>query len=177
MSPSLSPHARGGLPQLRLVLGGAAGATMLTLLHLPAGALIGAVVGSAAANRIRVGGPPAVLPAAGAVIGLVLLGGVAGARLDTGSLTTLGRAAVPMAAAFLVLLLANVGLAAVLFRRFGIDRLTAVLACAPGGVTDIAVTAQALGARTEIVFAVHAVRVLAVVLVVLPVLVVVLDGG
>lgn len=176
MSPSRSPHAAAGLPLLRLVLGGAVGASLLTVLHLPAGALIGAVVGSAAANRVRAGGPPAMLPAAGVVIGLVLLGGVAGARLDTGSLTTLGRAAVPMTAAFLVLLLANLVLAAVLFRHFGIDRLTAVLACAPGGVTEIAVTAQALGARTEIVFAVHAVRVLAVVLVVLPVLVVVFDG-
>ena len=57
-------------------------------------------------------------------------------------------------------------------RRYDVDPLTAVLACAPGGVSEIAITASQLGAEVGIVLAIHTVRVLAVVLLVLPVLVV-----
>lgn len=165
-----------GWPLLRLLAGGLLGAAVLTLLQVPAGTLIGAVFGSALANRIRFGGAPGTLPAPGRVAGLVLLGCVAGVRLDGATLATLARIALPLAGAVLALILLNVALAAVLVRRYAVDPLTAVLACAPGGISEISTTAQELGARTEIVIAVHAVRVLAVVLVVLPVLVVLLAG-
>lgn len=173
----LFPHADSwnSLPLLRIVLGGSVGAALLALLHVPAGALLGAILGSAAVKRLGAGGPATRLPTVVSATGLVLLGGVAGASLDAGSLAALNRVSLPLALAVLFLIFANIVLAAVLVRYHGIDRLTAVLACAPGGVSEIAVTAQALGARTEIVFAVHAVRVLVVVLVVLPLLVFLLD--
>jgi uncharacterized membrane protein AbrB (regulator of aidB expression) len=67
-----------------------------------------------------------------------------------------------------------VGLAIVLHRRYGVDPVTALLACAPGGVSEISVLADDHNARTGVVIAVHVVRVVTVVLVVLPLLVMVL---
>lgn len=167
-------RAARGLPLVRLLVGGLLGAALLTALQLPAGTLIGAVLGSALANRVPAGGGPGTLPAPFRVVGLVLLGCVAGVRLDGATLATLGRIALPLAAAVLALVLLNVALAAVLVKRYAVDPLTAVLACAPGGISELSVAAQQMGARTEVVIAIHAVRVLVVVLVVLPVLVVVL---
>lgn len=166
-----------GWAVVRLLTGGAAGAAVLTLLQVPAGALVGAVIGSAIANRVRLGGAAGTLPVPVRVSGLVLLGSVAGVRLEASTLVTLTRIAAPLAGAVLTLLLLNAALALVLVRRYGIDSRTAVLACAPGGISEIAVAAEQLGARTGVVIAVHAVRVLAVVLVVLPLLVVLLARG
>lgn len=169
-------HPARGWSLVRLIAGGLAGAAVFTLLQIPAGTLIGAVVGSALANRVPFGGRPGTFPTPGRVIGLGLLGCVAGVQLDGATLVTLGHIALPLAGAILALLLMNVALAALLVKRYAVDPLTAVLACAPGGISEISVTAQQMGARTEVVIAVHAVRVLAVVLVVLPVLVVALAG-
>lgn len=157
---------------LLLLVGGAAGAAALTTLRVPAGALIGAVVGSALVNRARRSSVDAEgLPAPVRTVGLILLGCTAGVQLETTTLLTLAHVAVPLVASIVVLLLLDLALAVVLARRYEIDPLTAVLACAPGGVTEIAVTASRLGARLGPVLAIHTVRVLAVVLLVLPALV------
>lgn len=160
---------------LVLLAGGAAGGALLTLLQVPAGTLIGAVLGSAAVNRVApAAGRARTLPAWARGAGLVLLGCVAGVRLDAGTLAALARVALPVAASIAVLLALDLLLAWVLVRRYRIDPVTAVLACAPGGVSEIAVIASRLGARMGVVLAIHSVRVLSVVLLVLPVLVLVL---
>ena len=46
--------------------------------------------------------------------------------------------------------------------------MTALLACAPGGVSEMTMMAEDANARTEIVIAIHVVRVATVVLVALP---------
>jgi membrane AbrB-like protein len=160
-----------------LLAGGAAGAALLSAAQLPAGTLLGAVVGSALARRYGERVSPAsgwTLPSPVRVVGQVLLGCVAGVRLDANTLRTLGRIALPLGGAVLALLLVNVAVAAVLVRRYRIDPVTAVIACAPGGVSELAVTAEEKGARLEVVLAIHMVRVITVVLVVLPLLVLVL---
>ncbi|MGH3356736.1 MAG: AbrB family transcriptional regulator [Nocardioidaceae bacterium] len=166
---------RGRSHALLLLAGGAAGALVLTVLQIPAGTLIGAVVGSALASRlpwapVSSGG----LPTPVRTVGLVLLGCAAGVNLDLETLQTLARIAVPLVASVLALLLLNLALAAVLVRRYGIDPLTAALACAPGGISEVSITASQMGAQMGVVLAVHTVRVLAVVLLVLPSLIAVL---
>ena len=151
--------------------GGLAGAALLLLLQVPAGGIIGAVAGSAVAAGIRgKSAPPRFVRAAG----MVLLGCAAGVRLEAGTLQTLLHLAVPILLAVAALLLLDVALAVVLTRRYGVDPVTALLACAPGGVSEMTVIADDSNARTGIVVAVHVVRVATVVLVALPLLLLVL---
>jgi uncharacterized protein len=157
-----------GLPALG---GGLAGATVLVLLQVPAGGIVGAVAGSAIASGVRGRRPP---PRAVRVVGMVLLGCAAGVRLNVETLQTLLHLALPLLAAVAALLVLDVGLAVVLHRRYGVDPVTALLACAPGGVSEISVLADDNNARTGVVIAVHVVRVVTVVLIVLPLLVMVL---
>lgn len=157
-----------GVPALA---GGLAGALLLGLLQVPAGGIVGAVAGSALASGVRGLAPPS---RGVRVVGMVLLGCAAGARLELGTLRVLLHLAVPIVLAVAVLLVVDVVLAAVLTRRYGVDPVTALLACAPGGVSEMTMLALDVGARTEIVVAVHVVRVVTVVLVALPLLLLVL---
>jgi uncharacterized protein len=162
-------EVRGRRPTWVVALGGGlAGASLLVLLGVPAGGIVGAVAGSALASGIRDHPPP---PPVVRRVGLVLLGCAAGVRLEADTLHLLLNLAVPLLLAVAALLLLDVLLAAVLVRRYHVDAVTALLACAPGGISEIAVLAQTSGARTGIVVAVHVVRVVTAVVVVLPLLV------
>ena len=147
--------------------GGLVGATLLVLLNVPAGGIIGAVAGSAATSGFRSRPPP---PYGVRVVGLVLLGCAAGVRLDIQTLETLWHLIVPLFVAVGLLLALDVGLATVLVHRYSVDPVTALLACAPGGVSEMSVLADEANARTGIVIAIHVVRVATVVLVALPLL-------
>jgi uncharacterized protein len=147
--------------------GGLVGATLLVLLNVPAGGIIGAVAGSAATSGFRGRPPP---PYGVRVVGLVLLGCAAGVRLDLQTLETLWHLIVPLLVAVGLLLALDVGLATVLVHRYSVDPVTALLACAPGGVSEMSVLADEANARTGIVIALHVVRVATVVLVALPLL-------
>jgi uncharacterized protein len=151
--------------------GGLVGATLLVLLNIPAGGIVGAVAGSAVASGFRGRPPP---PYGVRVVGMVLLGCAAGVRLDTQTLETLLHLIVPVLVAIGLLLLLDVALATLLVRRYSVDPVTALLACAPGGVSEMAILADEANARTGIVIAIHVVRVATVVLVALPLLLVLL---
>ena len=168
-----------------LLAGGSAGATLLTLLQLPAGALIGSVAGSMAVNgvadaiarrRAPAGETPTRvrLPRAVRIVGQVLLGVLAGARLGAETLQTLAISAVPVLVAVVLLLGLSMLLARYLFSRHGVDPLTAVMATAPGGISELASVAEQRGAAMHIVLAIHLFRVLVVVLVVLPIVLLIL---
>ncbi len=163
-------------PSARLVaplVAGAAGGLLLTWLQVPAGALLGAVLGSAAATGAS--SPQSHrLHRWVRTVGLVLLGCVSAARLDQDGLRTMLHILLPVIASVLALLVLNVLLARWLVRRHRLDSTTAVLACAPGGFSELSVVAVSEGADVGTVAVVHLVRVLAVVLVVVPVLVLVL---
>jgi uncharacterized protein len=151
--------------------GGLVGASLLVLLNVPAGGIVGAVAGSALASGVRGRPPP---PYGVRVVGMVLLGCAAGVRLDLQTLETLLHLILPLLASVGLLLALDVALATVLVRRYSVDPVTALLACAPGGVSEMAVLADEINARTGIVIAIHVVRVATVVLVALPLLLVVL---
>jgi uncharacterized protein len=105
---------------------------------------------------------------------MVLLGCAAGVRLEAATLQTLLHLVVPILLAVAGLLLLDFALALLLTRRYGVDPVTALLACAPGGVSEMTVLADDANARTGIVVAVHVVRVVTVVLIALPLLLLVL---
>lgn len=161
----------------RLLAGALTGALLLTVLGIPAATVVGSVIGAAAVNRwrpaeFRHAAPTTMLR----TVGLVLLGCVAGSRLDAGTVRTVVELAVPLLSGVALLLVLELALAALLIARYGIDAVTAVFAFAPGGLSQIAFTARESGARMSVVLAVHMVRVLAVVLLLVPVLVAWADG-
>nr|WP_277349108.1 AbrB family transcriptional regulator [Streptomyces sp. HNM0575] len=202
------------------MVAGAAGGLLLTWLRVPAGTLVGAVLGSAAAGTITFGGvvpgraagrdghgrrtgtrprqrqrqdgqpdspPPRLGPGSqtepppqhplqhwARTAGLVLIGCVSAARLDGKSLRMMGLVALPVLAGVVLLLALDAVLARWLMRRHGLDATTAVLACAPGGLSELSVLAVKERADVGTVTVVHLVRVLVVVLLALPGLVLVL---
>ena len=174
------------LGTLRLLAGGCAGAVALTLLQMPAGALIGAVLGAMTVNKLtdevvrrrrpvaspaeRIRGLPGWLR----VAGQVLLGVMAGARLSAETLRLLAVSALPVVLSVVVLLGLTMLLARYLIRSHGVDPLTAVMAAAPGGVSELAITAQRRGAVMHVVLSIHLLRVLVVVLIALPLLLLVI---
>jgi membrane AbrB-like protein len=150
--------------------GGTAGALALTTLGVPAGAIVGAVLGSAVMAAAR-NSPEQQLSLTGIrIAGLVLLGAAAGLRLDGSTLAQLAAVALPLAVALGGLLVAQLLLSWALTKAFKLDPVTALLATAPGGVSEISAIAADLGARAGVVIAIHVVRVLVVVLVALPLL-------
>jgi membrane AbrB-like protein len=165
-----------------LLAGGFLGATVLSLLHVPAGALIGSVLGSMAASKAAqavvrgrreraVGGLPhaaPILPGPVRVVGQVILGVLAGERLNTETLATLLHSLLPVVLSVVLMLLLTMALARYLVVRRNVDPLTAVMSAAPGGISVLAITAQRQGAVMHVVLAIHLFRVLVVVLVVLP---------
>lgn len=156
------------------LVAGAAGGLLLTWLRVPAGTLVGAVLGSAAAGH-AVNAQPHPLQRRVRTAGLVLIGCVSAARLDGESLKTLGLVALPVLTGVVLLLALNAALARWLMKRHQLDPVTAVLACAPGGLSELSVLAVDKGADVGTVTVIHLLRVLLVVLVALPGLVLLLS--
>jgi len=160
----------------RLLLGGASGGSLLEFLGVPAGMLIGSVLGAALVNqpwtpRIR----PARLPVAARQIGLVAVGLASGVLLTLESILSTATIAVPVVLAYLALTALNLVFITVLMSRYQVDPVTAVLAVTPGGLAEVSAIAIDKGAEVGIVLSVHAVRLFSLVLVILPILLLVLS--
>lgn len=149
-----------------------AGAAVLELAGLPAGALIGAAVGAglvASRREVATALPPPVRLAAFAVLGWLL-----GSRVDAAAL-----AAVPKLAGPIAVILAVYGVGAVittvaLVRLAGWPTPTALLAAAPGGVAEMIALGVVASDTAERVAALHLLR-LAMILLVVPPIAVALD--
>jgi membrane AbrB-like protein len=148
---------------LRVVaLLGAAAASGLTAeaAGLPAGALLGALAGGFLVNvawpgprlakAFRTGGKAL----SGAVIGLSFTPAILAGAVGLAPAVILGVG---------TLILTGLGMSLVLHRRFGWDLPTALYACTPGGLSELAATSEDVGANVQIVIAVHTVRVVAIV--------------
>ena len=140
------------------VLGGLLGEA----LRLPAGALLGALVAVATVNvltdaRLTIH-PGFRLPSR------VLIGACIGSLATPALARTLG-ASLPWVAAATVVTLVLSLLFGLLFARLArVDRRTALLACCPGGIAEMAALAEDSRADTELVLGVHLIRKIAVLL-------------
>lgn len=151
------------------MFGGAlCGAALFVAFRVPAGAMIGAVLGSAMVGTCV---PGKQLPRPLLTVGLVLLGCTVGVQLDVDVFGQLLGILGWVVVSVMVLLGVTLAVALLLTHRYRLDRTTALLACVPGGLSEISALAAESGARTGVVVAVHIVRVILVVLVILPVLV------
>ena len=135
---------------------GAGGALLLTLLHVPAGALVGAMVTVAAAS---LAGRPTAVPASLQTILFMVVGAAVGAAATPEALSSILSWPVSLA----ILAVSTVvmyGVGYWVFRRFGdCDPVTAFYAAAPGALSAVVVLAEAEGAVMSRVAAAQALRV------------------
>lgn len=161
---------------VKLLLGGVSVGSALELLGVPAGMLIGSIIGSALVNqpwtrRMK----PARLPILARQIGLITVGLAAGVLLTVDSLLNTAAIALPVVLAYLGLTALNLIFITVLMSRYQVDPVTAVLAVTPGGLAEVTSIAIDKGAQVAVVLSVHAVRLFSLVLVILPILLLVLS--
>lgn len=144
-----------------LVAAASVGAVIATVLSLPAGTVLGAVLGAMIANVSRPGPP---LPRPVREVGKILLGIVVGLSFAPELLAQLASIVVPVVVAVAALIVVGLGIAVALNRWFGWDMATALYASTPGGLSELAMTAQEVGGKTHVVVAVHTVRVATIVM-------------
>jgi membrane AbrB-like protein len=140
----------------------AATATGLTAdaVGVPAGALLGALAGAFVVNVVW---PGPRLPKAFRSGGKALSGAVIGLTFTPAMLAVAAGLAPVVIVGVATLILTGLGMSLFLHRRFGWDLPTALYACTPGGLSELAATSEDVGANTQIVIAVHTVRVIAIV--------------
>jgi uncharacterized protein len=147
---------------IRTLLAALAGGVVLDRLNIPAGSLIGAMVGVAAVNLLgsQAVGPPSVLRFAA----FLVIGWELGAQIEHSAIEQMRGAIVPI----LVVvggLLATGALLAIILHTAGLDPITAFLSAAPGGLSQIGALAVEFRANAVVVSIVHLIRVIAVILV------------
>jgi uncharacterized protein len=150
-----------GAPRVVALLGTAAATGLIAdALNVPAGALLGALAGAFVVNVAWPGPRLARLFRTG---GKALSGVVIGLSF-TPAMLGLAAGLIPVVVVSVgVLITTGLAMSLVLHRRFGWDLPTALYACTPGGLSELAATSEDVGARTQVVIAVHTVRVIAIV--------------
>lgn len=139
------------------------GALLFEKLHVPAGALVGGMVGVVVVRLAM--GVIADLPRPTHFLLYAMIGWIIGQSVDRDVLATLRPVAIPMAVAIGALLLVA-GLVSVALVQFGVtDSKTAFLAASPGGLTQMSALGTAVGANVPIILAVHMLRVASVVVI------------
>lgn len=147
-----------------LTVGGAiVGGSTLHLLRVPAGAMIGAMIGVALVNMSST--PVTPLPGPARLLAYGAIGWMLGQDIGRDVFTTLSRVAWPVGLVVGVIVITGAVLGWVLHTLAGLDPATAYLATSPGGISQMAVLASDSGANASLVAAVHLARVVTVVLI------------
>ena len=151
---------------LLLAACGVVGALLARWLRMPAGALLGPMILSAAVHLAGLTdtAPPSVLVAAAQVI----VGGAIGCRFLGTSIRQILRASAAALGGSIVMLAGTAGFAAALAPLVGLPFAALMLAFAPGGLAEMAVIALALGIDTAFVSTHNVARVL-IILILAPV--------
>lgn len=143
------------------ILAALAGATLFHLLRVPAGALLGAMVAVAWLNVVVEASPP---PSLIEFSALAAIGWGIGSGVTRETLNVLSANAAAIVVPAVLLLLFGGFLAWVLTSVGILDPMTAYLATAPGSISQIAAVSTSLNAQTEIIVAMHTVRIVAIIL-------------
>lgn len=174
--PSHQPHSFSWWGLIRILTGATIVGGTLELLGVPAGMLLGGVVGAVLANQPYTSTlAPARFPRPLRQIGLIGVGLVSGLLLTAESLVETAVVAGPVVLVYSALAALNLIFISILMVRYDIDPATAVLAVTPGGLAEVSSMAIDKGAQLGVVLTIHSVRLFALVLLILPVLLAVLS--
>ena len=154
--------------QLLATLGvGVLGGLLGYKLKIPAGGLIGAMVFVAAYNMWTGKG---YMPVSLKLIAQIIVGCMIGLNFTPDAIGGLKGLAVPALMLVGGLLTFSLGLGFFILKMTGLDLVTALFSCSPGGLTDMTLIADAYGAETHKVAVMHLMR-LVTVITVLPLLI------
>ena len=154
----------GSVPVAQTLIAALAGAAAFEALKVPAGALVGALVATAALNLLADGGTVE-LPSSLQFLAFALLGWAVGEGVTTETLATLRSSLMPVVVIVVALLVFGALLALVLTRLGVLDSTTAFLAASPGALSQMSALGTAVGADVTLVATVHTLRVVALVLI------------
>lgn len=144
-----------------LLTGGAVGAALGRLLHLPLWPLTGALVG-AGTVQLAVGSD-APFPSWALFVAQVLVGSTVGARLGPTVLQEFRVIIVPGMVAVVATVVAGIGLGLAVWWIMPIGLVEAVFGMVPGGVGEMVAAVASLGGDSALVAGIHIIRLLVVV--------------
>lgn len=149
------------MPAAITLLAAVAGALLATLLRIPAGPLIGAMLG---VGLLKTAGVTTFdIPAVGRFAVYCAVGWLLGQTFTTDTLRQFKHAAVPIVVCVVLFVLFGLALGWALWRFGGFDPHTAFLSTAPGGIAQIGVMSAESKANAPVVLAVHALRITSVI--------------
>lgn len=144
---------------LSTLLAASSGGALLWALQVPGGVLVGAILGVGALSLFGV--PVARHPRSKQGAQLLVGTGI-GATLRPDSFSLLATMAAPIAASIVTLVVVGVLCGALLARTTRLDLATALAATAPGGMIEMVLVSDEVGADGSIVAGMHLLRILAV---------------
>ncbi len=142
-----------------------AGAIVALKLKIPAGALVGSMVAVGLVNMCGTMTVPTP-PAATRFVLQVGLGVILGSRLTLDTVAGMRELWRPALICTVIAIGTGVLSGVLISRWLGIERLTAILGTAPGGLTDMSLIALDMGAQGTTVMVMHLARLISVIVVV-----------
>ena len=144
-----------------LLAGGAVGAVIGRILHLPLWPMTGALVGAGAVQLVIGNGAP--FPGWAVFAAQVLVGSTVGARLGPTVLQEFRLVVVPGVVAVVATVVAGIGLGLAVWWLMPIGQVEAVFGMVPGGVGEMVSAVASVGGDSALVAGMHTIRLLVVV--------------
>ncbi|TCO77494.1 AbrB family transcriptional regulator [Marinisporobacter balticus] len=129
---------------------------------IPAGAFIGAMIAVAIYNICTELGT---LPSNFKLAAQIVVGGMIGLNFTMDTVHALKDLIVPACILIVGLTFFSIGLGFIISKLTGLDLVTALFSCSPGGLTDMALISEAYGAQTPKVVLLHLMRLITVIMV------------
>jgi len=135
-------------------------AALLTKLGVPAGAMLGAMIGVACHNMLIQ--TATTLPKGVEFLTYAALGWLIGQGFTRETASTLRGVVLPVCLIVGLMLLSTALITLVVYRMGHLDQVTAFLSASPGALSSMAAISRATGGDTVVIVTIHTVRVFAV---------------
>ncbi len=145
---------------LYTILVASAGGIIGIKLKIPAGALIGAMIAVAIYNIFTGQGT---IPTNFKIFAQILVGGMIGLNFTMDTVYGLKNLIVPALMLVIGLTVFSICLGLIISKLTGLDLITALFSCSPGGLTDMTLIAEEYGAQTPKVALMHLMRLITVI--------------
>ncbi|MEA4882284.1 MAG: AbrB family transcriptional regulator [Clostridia bacterium] len=129
-------------------------------LRIPAGALLGAMIAVGAYN---IASTQVYVPAAVKIVAQILAGAVIGVQINRDTIVGFKDLALPAIILVLGMFFVNLAVGLLIARVSKLDLVTSLFASSPGGITEMTLAAQALGADTPKVALLQSLRLISII--------------